>query len=120
MGIEETALEVISKHEDGVFQNKLWKELDIDSRKCSRVISKLLKDGLITREPAVDNGARTFLLKTAHKEEPFFEMLLSGEMFSPCAGCRDACQPESCGKLTAWVLNLPQENTDDQEASAIE
>lgn len=120
MGIEETALEVISKHEDGVFQNKLWKELDIDSRKCSRVISKLLKDGLITREPAVDNGARTFLLKTAHKEEPFFELLLSGEMFSPCAGCRDACQPESCEKLTAWVLNLPQENTDDQEASAIE
>ncbi len=44
MGIEETALEVISKHEEGVFQNKLWKELDIDSRKCSRVIAKLLKD----------------------------------------------------------------------------
>lgn len=120
MGIEDTALEVISKHEDGVFQNQLWKELDIDSRKCSRVISKLLKDGLITREPAVDNGARTFLLKTAHKEEPCFELLLSGEMFSPCAGCRDACQPESCVRLTAWVLNLSKDKAEDLEASATE
>lgn len=120
MGIEETALEVIRKHENGLFQNQLWKELDIDSRKCSRVIAKLLKDGLITRESAVDNGARTFLLKVAHKEEPCFERLLSGEMFSPCAGCRDACQPEYCEKLTAWVLNLPQEDSDNQEASATE
>ena len=120
MGIEETALEVISKHEEGVFQNKLWKELDIDSRKCSRVIAKLLKDGLITRESAVDNGARTFLLKVAHKEEPCFELLLSGEMFSPCAGCRDACQPESCERLTAWVLNLSEDKAEDLEASATE
>lgn len=120
MGIEETALGVIGKHENGVFQNQLWKELDIDSRKCSRVIAKLLKDGLITRESAVDNGARTFLLKVAHKEEPCFELLLSGDMFSPCAGCRDACQPESCERLTAWVLNLPQEDADIQEANATE
>jgi Lrp/AsnC family transcriptional regulator, leucine-responsive regulatory protein len=120
MGIEETALGVIGKHENGVFQNQLWKELDIDSRKCSRVIAKLLKDGLITRESAVDNGARTFLLKVAHKEEPCFELLLSGDMFSPCAGCRDACQPESCERLTAWVVNLPQEEADKQEASATE
>ena len=120
MGIEETALEVISKHEDGVFQNQLWKELDIDSRKCSRVIAKLLKDGLITRESAVDNGARTFLLKITHREEPCFELLLSGEMFSPCAGCRDACQPEHCERLTMWVLNLPQDKVEDQEANVAE
>ena len=120
MEIEEIAIGVIAKHEDGVFQNQLWKELNIDSRKCSRVIAKLLKDGLITRESAVDNGARTFLLKTAHKEEPCFELLLSGEMFSPCAGCRDACQPESCEKLTAWVLNLPKDDVDDQEVSITE
>ncbi len=120
MAIEETALEVISKHEDGVFQNQLWKELDIDSRKCSRVIAKLLKDGLITRESAVDNGARTFLLKITQREEPSFDLLLSGDMFSPCAGCRDACQPESCERLTMWVLNLPQDNVEDQEASVTE
>jgi DNA-binding Lrp family transcriptional regulator len=120
MVIEETAIEVIGKHEEGVFQNQLWKELDIDSRKCSRVIAKLLKDGLITREAAVDNGARTFLLKIAHREEPCFELLLSGEMFSPCAGCRDACQPEYCERLTSWVMNLPQDNVEDQEASVTE
>ena len=117
MGIEETALEVISKYEDGVFQNQLWKELDIDSRKCSRIISKLLKDGLITREPAVDNGARTFLIRTTRKEEPSFELLLSGDMFSPCAGCRDACQPESCEKLIDKVEPVSENSNNRKSAN---
>lgn len=111
MTIEDTALETIGKNEDGIFQNHLWKELEIDSRKCSRVVAKLLKDGLITREPAVDNGARTYLLKVVRKEENNFELLLVGDMFSPCAGCRDACQPEYCGKITVWIMNLAENSS---------
>jgi DNA-binding Lrp family transcriptional regulator len=106
MSVEETALNVIRSQEGGVFQNQLWKMLDIDSRKCSRVISKLLEDELIIREQAVSNGARTYLLKVKEEKKPVFELLMAGEVFSPCAGCRDACQPESCAKLTFWVMNL--------------
>ncbi len=106
MNIEETALNVIRAQPDGVFQNQLWKMLDIDSRKCSRVISKLLVDELIVREQAVSNGARTFLLKVKEGKRPTFELLMAGEVFSPCAGCRDACQPENCEKLTYWVMHL--------------
>jgi hypothetical protein len=40
------------------------------------------------------------------EKKPVFELLMAGEVFSPCAGCRDACQPESCAKLTFWVMNL--------------
>jgi cytidine deaminase len=68
----------------------------------------------------VDNGARTFLLKIVRKEENSFELLLAGDMFSPCAGCRDACQPEVCEKLTAWVLNLSQNEEGKSEVSATE
>lgn len=115
MSIEETALDVIRSQPEGVFQNQLWKMLDIDSRKCSRVISKLLEDGLIIREQAVSNGARTYLLKVKEEKKPSFELLMAGEVFSPCAGCRDACQPESCEKLTFWVMNLEK----DQEQGEI-
>lgn len=106
MSIEEDAFNIIRDSKEGVFQNELWKMLKIDSRKCSRVVSKLLDDELIIREQAVSNGARTYLIKVKEEELPSFDLLLSGEMFSPCAGCRDACQPESCEKLTAWVENL--------------
>jgi Lrp/AsnC family leucine-responsive transcriptional regulator len=106
MELEEMALSLIRGHREGVFQNELWKEMEIDSRKCSRVVAKLLKDELIIREPAVSNGARTYLLKVAEEEKPSFELLLVGDMFSPCAGCRDACQPEYCLKLADWVYYL--------------
>ncbi|MBP1910030.1 helix-turn-helix transcriptional regulator [Methanolobus bombayensis] len=106
MSIEETAFNLIRESKEGVFQNELWKMLEIDSRKCSRVVSKLLKEDLIVREQAVSNGARTYLLKVKEEEKPCFDLLLSGDMFSPCAGCRDACQPEICEKLTIWVANL--------------
>ncbi|MDG6243258.1 MAG: Lrp/AsnC family transcriptional regulator [Methanolobus sp.] len=106
MSIEETALNLIRDSKEGVFQNELWKILEIDSRKCSRVVSKLLDDDLIIREQAVSNGARTYLLKIKEEKKPCFDLLLSGDMFSPCAGCRDACQPEACEKLTVWVANL--------------
>lgn len=109
MTIENAVLETIGEYPEGIFQNKLWKELNIDSRKCSRIIAKLLKDEIIIREPAVDNGARTFLLRIKQKDEPRFELLMAGDAFSPCAGCRDACQPEFCEKLTVWVMHLIDE-----------
>ena len=113
MELEQVALDIISKHKDGVFQNELWKEMEIDSRKCSRIVTNLAKDGLITRESAVSNGARTYLLKAVEKEKVSYDILLATDMFSPCAGCRDACQPEYCDRLATWVLNLP----DDEESS---
>jgi len=42
----EDALKVIQSHPEGVLQSDLWKILDVDSRKCSRLVKKLLDDGL--------------------------------------------------------------------------
>ena len=45
--LAEEALKVIQSHPDGVLQSELWKLLDIDSRKCSRVVKKLVDDELV-------------------------------------------------------------------------
>lgn len=117
MEIEERTLKLISDSKDGVYQNELWKMLEIDSRKCSRIITKLMDADLIIRESAVNNGARTYLIKAVAPEEESFELLLAGEMFSPCAGCRLACQPEICELLTAWIhqLTLEDDKKEDEE-----
>jgi len=109
MDLEEEAFKIISKHKDGIFQNMIWKELDIDSRKCSRIIKKLQDKDLIIREVAVSNGARTYLLRAKEEAKEKYDLLLSGEMFSACTSCTGDCQPEYCGRLSEWISNLPIE-----------
>jgi DNA-binding MarR family transcriptional regulator len=109
MEIEEEALSLIRKHHDGVYQNELWKDLNIDSRKCSRLISRMMKEGKIIREPAVANGSRTYLITATTPDEKSYELMLAAGMFSPCTGCRLACHPEHCESLTEWILRLVKE-----------
>jgi len=120
MDLEEEAFKIISKHKDGIFQNKIWKELNIDSRKCSRIIKKLQDKGLIIREVAVSNGARTYLLKAKEEAKEKYDLLLSGEMFSACTGCTGDCQPEYCGRLSEWIANLPEEEEEAGKAEDVE
>ena len=94
MDLEEEAYNIVRRHKDGVFQNVIWKELDIDSRKCSRIIKKLLDKDLIIREVGVSNGARTYLLKAKEEVKEKYDLLLSREMFSACTGCTCDCEPE--------------------------
>lgn len=120
MDLEEEAFKIISKHKEGIFQNTIWKELDIDSRKCSRLIKKLQDKGLIIREVAVSNGARTYLLRAKEEAKEKYDLLLSGEMFSACTSCTGDCQPEYCGRLSEWIANLPTEEEGAGEAEELE
>ena len=106
MDLEEEAYNIIRRHKEGVFQNVIWKELDIDSRKCSRIIKKLLDKDLIIREVGVSNGARTYLLKAKEEVKEKYDLLLAGDMFSSCTGCTFDCEPEYCGRLSEWIGNL--------------
>ncbi len=120
MDLEEEAYNIIRRHKDGVFQNVIWKELDIDSRKCSRIIKKLLDKDLIIREVGVSNGARTYLLKAKEEVKEKYDLLLSGgDMFSACTGCTGGdCEPEYCGRLSEWIGNLMVEEA--EEAGEVE
>jgi len=101
------ALDYIKSHPDGVLQSDLWKVLKIDSRKCSRIVAKLLKDNLITREVQSADGIRTYRLYYAEKTRGRrFDPLLAVNAFEPCAGCIEECVPEHCSKLSEWIFSI--------------
>jgi len=90
-----------------VLQSDLWKALDIDSRKCSRIVAKLLKDNLITREMETSDGIRTYRLHCAEKSKGRrFKSLMAIDLFEPCAGCIEECEPEHCAKLSEWIFAI--------------
>ena len=106
MSVEE-ALDYIKSHPEGALQSDLWKILKIDSRKCSRIVAKLLKENLITREVESVDGIRTYRLyyvESAHDRR--FSPLLAEEFFEPCAGCIEECTPEHCAKLSEWIFSI--------------
>ena len=103
----EEALEYIKTHPEGALQSDLWKELKIDSRKCSRIVAKLLKDNLITREVESVDGIRTYRLFCSEKSHSKrFEPLLVRDAFEPCAGCIEECIPEHCANLSEWIFSI--------------
>src|ERR1035437_10312928 len=109
MDLEQEAYDIIKRHTEGVFQNVIWKELQIDSRKCSRIIKKLLDKDLIIREVGVANGARTYLLRAKEEIKEKYDLLLAGEMFSACTGYTCDCEPKYCGRLSEWIGKLMEE-----------
>ena len=103
----EAALEYIKSHQEGVLQSDLWKVLKIDSRKCSRIVAKLLKEKQITREEESINGIRTYRLCYADKSDSRrFRSLMAFYIFEPCAGCLEECVPEHCAKLSEWIFTI--------------
>jgi len=103
----EEALDYIKLHPEGVLQSNLWKVLKIDSRKCSRIVAKLLKENLITREVESGEGIRTYRLSPAEKSRSRrFKPLLAEDCFEPCAGCIEECVPKHCAKLSEWIFAI--------------
>ncbi len=112
MEAEEKILKLIKSRKKGILQNELWKKAEIDRRKCSRIIDKFEKEGVITREQETDKGSRTYrIMYVEKKEEPVkdFKLLLVGDMFSPCTGCTLECIPQHCVPLSMWILGLVKE-----------
>ncbi len=103
----EEALVYIKSHQQGVLQSDLWKALSIDSRKCSRIVAKLLKDELITREMESVAGIRTYrLYHSPRSNSRRFESLIAINLFEPCAGCIEECMPRHCAKLSEWIFAI--------------
>lgn len=121
--IERKALELIIKHgKKGIFQNDLWKQLGINSREASRIVSKLVKKGLITRKPAVNRGRRTYLLIAVtekkrrvvriKREKLEARIDITPFLDIPCMRCPyiNRCytggffDPTKCSQLDKWLL----------------
>ena len=59
--LQEKALDLIASRSDGVFQSDLRRLLSIDSSRCSKMISRMQRSGLIFREKVP--ASSTYLIK---------------------------------------------------------
>ncbi|HVP94818.1 MAG TPA: Lrp/AsnC family transcriptional regulator [Methanoregulaceae archaeon] len=101
----EEGLRVIQSKPEGVLQSELWKILDVDSRKCSRIVKKLLDTGLIERTEFKKDGIKTYILKA--KKRPLDpNQILAGEELIPCIGCEEECIVSECHRLMDWMYQL--------------
>ncbi len=117
--LEDKALALIKSRPGGILQSELWKDLGIDSRKCSRVIARLEADGKIKRTWETVKGTRTYRISylpqkmEAPKKEVDFSHIIANEEVAPCIGCTYECEPDYCPDLGNWIELLAR-------ASAVE
>ncbi len=102
--IDET-LKLIQSKPEGILQSELWKELGVDSRKCSRIVKKLEEAGVIERTEFKKEGIKTFLLR-AKKMPVNPSDLLAGDELIPCICCELECIVEECHPLMDWMYQL--------------
>jgi hypothetical protein len=90
----------------GIHQSDFWKELDVSSRKGSRIAEALQESGLIQRESAVYDGHNTYYLEPAPRDLDF-TLLMAGDMLSPFIG-EEEVDPQS-DAFSQWLMNLAYE-----------
>ncbi|UIO98431.1 MarR family transcriptional regulator [Halobaculum sp. CBA1158] len=103
--VEYDGLELV-RETGGIHQSDFWKELDVSSRKGSRIAEKLEDLELIEREEAVYNGHNTYLLLPTAKDLDF-SLMMAGDMLSPFIG-EEEIDPNS-DAFTQWLMNLAYE-----------
>ncbi len=116
--ITDTREEILKILEErgAVLQKDLWKELNIDSSKCSRILRKLEKEGLIRRVEVVVDGVKTFKIIPAGAEEEreeekeldlkaVLDRIEEVTGLPPCFACVETdCEAKKCLKLEVWFL----------------
>ncbi|RXK49416.1 helix-turn-helix transcriptional regulator [Halorientalis pallida] len=102
---ERGGLELV-RETGGIHQSEFWKELDVSSRKGSRIVESLADKGLIQREETVYEGHNTYHLTPAPRDLDF-SLLMAGDMLSPFIGDEEV-DPHS-DAFSQWVMNLAYE-----------
>ena len=104
-GSEEDAFRLIATVPEGVLQSELWKMLGVDSRKCSRIVKKLLDTNRVERIEYRQDGIKTFRL-IAKKGPADPRCLLAGGELIPCIACELECSVNDCNLLLDWMYQL--------------
>jgi DNA-binding MarR family transcriptional regulator len=102
---ERAGLELI-RESGGIHQSDFWKELDVSSRKGSRIADALAEDDLIQREETVYNGHNTYYLTPAPRDLNF-SLLMAGDQLSPFIGDEEV--DAHSDTFSQWVMNLAYE-----------
>ncbi|WP_181687123.1 helix-turn-helix transcriptional regulator [Halorhabdus salina] len=102
---ERRGLELV-RESGGIHQSDFWKELDVSSRKGSRIVDSLAEQDLINRNEAVYEGHNTYLLTPTAKDLDF-SLLMAGDMLSPFVGDEEVNMHSD--QFTQWLMNLAYE-----------
>ncbi|MDL5361119.1 MarR family transcriptional regulator [Halalkalicoccus sp. NIPERK01] len=102
---ERAGLELV-RRSGGIHQSDFWKELDVSSRKGSRIVEKLAQAELIERHDTVYNGHNTYLLTPAARDLDF-SLLMAGDMLSPFIGEEEIDARSDA--FSQWIMNLAYE-----------
>ncbi len=102
---ERAGLELI-RESGGIHQSDFWKELDVSSRKGSRIVESLFEKDMIQREDTVYEGHNTYYLTPAPRDLDF-SLLMAGDQLSPFVGDEEV-DPQS-DAFSQWVMNLAYE-----------
>lgn len=110
--LEKRVLDIVSAAgEAGVLQRDIWRILNIDSRRGSKVVKRLERMGLISREVVVYKGRKAYLIKATSKlrqipklppeldEVPCFYCPL----LPLCSG--DLARILMCEKMNRWLTD---------------
>ncbi|SEH40506.1 MULTISPECIES: MarR family transcriptional regulator [Halopenitus] len=102
---ERAGLELI-RETGGIHQSDFWKELDVSSRKGSRIAEALAEADLIEREETVYDGHNTYFLEPSARDLDF-SLLMAGDILSPFIG-EEEIDPQS-DAFSQWMMNLAYE-----------
>ena len=87
----------------GIHQSDFWKELDVSSRKGSRIVESLVEKELVDRDQAVYQGHNTYYISPTARDLDF-TLLMAGDMLSPFIG-EEEIDPNS-DAFSQWIMNL--------------
>lgn len=99
---ERAGLELV-RESGGIHQSDFWKQIDVSSRKGSRIVESLLDKGLVQRMDTVYDGHNTYFITPAARDLDF-SLLMAGDMLSPFIG-EEEVDPES-DAFSQWLMNL--------------
>jgi len=105
--VEREGLKLV-RETGGIHQSEFWKDLDVDSRKGSRIVDKLEERDLVEREETVYDGHNTYLVTPVRDPRDLeFSLLMAGDMLSPFVGDEEV-NPQS-DTFSQWVMSLAYE-----------
>jgi len=105
--VEREGLELI-RTTGGIHQSDFWKELDVDSRKGSRIVDKLEESGLVERTDTVYEGHNTYLVEPILDPRDLeFSLLMAGDQLSPFVGDEEIAPQGDA--FSQWVMTLAYE-----------
>jgi DNA-binding MarR family transcriptional regulator len=99
---ERAGLELV-RETGGIHQSEFWKQLDVDSRKGSRIVESLVEKELVRREETVYQGHNTYYITPATRDLEF-SLLMAGDQLSPFVANEDV-DPES-DEFSRWIMSL--------------